>query len=110
MKNKKEIRAFRPSRWWSNVQALRADAGLTELELSRYIGKSDSYISQAIKNGGSPNIAEAIMLAEAFDTTVEEIAFGVVGLEIRKEQLLAELARLNDEIADAQADVQRGER
>ena len=110
MKCKNDIRQFRPTRWWSNVQALRADAGMSEVDLSRFLSKADNYINNAAKNLGSPNIADALMIAEAFDTTVEEIAFGVVGLEIRKAQLLEELRKLSEEIADAQKDAERREK
>lgn len=107
IKSKKEIKTFRPTRWWSNVQALRADARLSEIELSKYIGKYDGYITNAIKNSGIPNVSDALMLAEAFNTTVEEIAFGVIGLEIRKAQLEAELLRISDEIEDAKKDSEK---
>lgn len=105
MKSKKDIRTFRPSRWWSNVTALRADAGLSEKDLAVYIGKSDNYISNAVRNGGSPNLADALMLADAFDTTIENLAYGAVGLEIRKAQLEAELQKITEELEDAKKDV-----
>lgn len=107
MKNKNEIRQFRPSRWWSNVQALRGDANITEKELSAYIGKSENYLIQAVRNGGIPNLADALAIAQAFDTTIEELAFGAVGLEIRKAQLEAELARITEEIEDARNDIHK---
>lgn len=105
MKSKNKIKQFRPSRWWSNVQALRSDANISEKELSAYIGKSENYLIQAVRNGGVPNIADALLIAQAFDTTIEELAFGAVGLEIRKAQLEAELARITEEIADARNDI-----
>ena len=105
MKSKNLIIQFRPSRFWSNVQALRVDAGLTEKDLSLYVGASENYITNAIKNGGVPNIAVALSLAQTFDTTTEELAFGAVGLEIRKKQLEAELERIVEEIEDARKDI-----
>lgn len=106
MKNKSELRKFRSSRWWSNVQALRVDAGITEKDLSLYIGKSDQYIFNAVRNGGAPNVADALMIADAFDTTVDELAYGSIGLEIRKKQLEEELQRITEEIEDAKRDVE----
>lgn len=105
MKKKSEIRQFRPSRWWSNVQALRHDANMTERELSAYIGKSESYLTTAIRNSGIPNLADALLLAEAFSTTIEDLAYGAISLEIRKAQLEEELKRITEEIADAQRDI-----
>lgn len=105
MKKRTEIRTFRPSRWWSNVQALRIDAGLTEQELSGLIGKSEGYLKTAIKNGGVPNLADAVTIAELFDTTCENLAFGSIGLEIRKAQLETELQKIIEEIEDAKKDV-----
>lgn len=105
MRNKKDIKTFRPSRWWSNVSALRADAGLTEKDLSNYLGKSDNYITNAVRNGGSPNLADALLIADAFETTVENLAYGAVGLEIRKAQLEAELKRIKEELEDAKRDI-----
>lgn len=105
MKNVKKIRQFRPSRWWSNVQALRADAGFSEKDLSLYIGKKENYLTQAIRNGGCPNITDALAIADLFEVTIEELAFGSLGLEIRKAQLEAELKRITEEIEDAQRDI-----
>lgn len=103
---KKEIlKQFRSSRWWSNVQALRIDAGISERDFSAFLGKSESYYSTAVKNGGVPNIADALIVAQLFDVTVEEIAFGSIGLEIRKAQLEEELKRIVEEIEDAKRDV-----
>lgn len=103
--NKANVRQFRTSRWWSNVQALRSDSEISEKDLSAILGKSDNYLSTAIKNGGVPNVADALMMADLFGTTVEELAFGSVGLEIRKAQLEAELQRITEEIEDAKRDV-----
>ena len=108
MKSKKNLRKFRASRWWSNVQALRCDCELSERALSQYIGKSDNYISNAIKNGGAPNLADALIIAEAFEISIEELAFGAVGLEIRKAQLEAELAKIREEIEDIKNDGTKG--
>lgn len=105
MKKKNEIKAFRPSRWWSNVTALRIDSGVTEKELSALIGKTENYLQNAIRHGGSPNIADALAIAEAFGMTVEELAYGAIGLQIRQKQLEAELARIREEILDAENDV-----
>ena len=107
MKKKTDLNQFRSSRWWSNVQALRCDAGLSEKDLSIYLSKSENYITNAIRNGGVPNLADALLIADTFDTTVEEIAFGMVGLEIRKAQLEAELKRITEEIEDAKQDMRR---
>ena len=107
MKNKKEIRQFRPSRWWANVTALRVDGGISEKELSELVGKKETYIRLAVKHGGSPNIADALAIAEAFGKSVEELAFDAIGLEIRRRQLEEELARIQEEIQDAQNDFSR---
>lgn len=106
MKSKNEIRKFRPSRWWSNVQALRVDADVSEVALSKLLGRNDNYINLAVKNGGSPNVADAIAIAEAFDTTIEELAFGNVGLELRKKQLESELQRIIEELEDAKKGIE----
>lgn len=105
MERKDSIKQFRSSRWWSNVQALRIDAELSEKEFSTILGKSENYYSQAVKNGGVPNIADALTIAQLFGITVEEIAFGSIGLEIRKAQLEEELKRIVEEIEDAKRDV-----
>ena len=102
---KKKAREFRTSRWWSNVQALRVDGNINERELSTYIGKSENYLGQAIRNGGIPNVADALALADIFGKTVEELAFGSVGLEIRKAQLEKELERIIEEIEAAKSDI-----
>ena len=107
MKKKSEIRAFRPSRWWSNVTALRVDSGISETDLATLVGVSDKYFTQALKNGGAPNISIAIAIADIFGVTIEDLAFGAIGLEIRQRQLEAELAKIKEEIADAQNDVAR---
>ena len=102
---KESIKQFRSSRWWSNVQALRIDAGISEKDFSALLGKSENYYATAVKNGGVPNIADALIVAQLFDVTVEEIAFGSIGLEIRKAQLEEELKRIVEEIEDAKRDV-----
>lgn len=103
---KDEMKQFRSSRWWSNVQALRADCGISEKDFSQYIGKNENYINLAVRNGGVPNLADALTIAQAFDVTIEELAFGAVGLEIRKAQLEAELKRITEEIEDAKRDME----
>lgn len=103
---KESIKQFRSSRWWSNVQALRIDAGISEKDFSALLGKSENYYATAVKNGGVPNIADALIVAQLFDVTVEEIAFGSIGLEIRKAQLEEELKRIVEEIEDAKRDVE----
>ena len=105
LNKKDDMRQFRSSRWWSNVQALRIDCGLNEKDFSVYLGKNENYINSAVKNGGVPNIADALMIAQAFDTSVEDLAFGSIGLEIRKAQLEAELQRITEEIEDARKDI-----
>lgn len=109
MANRK-IRTFRPSRFWSNVTALRVEAGFTPVDTSRMIGQCDSYMTAAVTNGGVPNIETALKIADLFGTTVEELAYGAVGLEIRRTQLLAELEKLNDEINDVKKDTIKGEK
>ena len=104
---KKVIRQFRPSKFWSNVTALRTDAGISERDLSILIGMKDTYVNKAILHGGTPNIAVVLAIAEIFGTTVEDLAFGAIGLQIRQRQLEAELAKIKEEIADAEADVAR---
>lgn len=103
---KKDFKQFRSSRWWSNVQALRIDSNLSEKDMSQLLGRSDNYYPNAVKNGGVPNIADALTIAQLFEVTVEEIAFGSIGLEIRKAQLEAELKRIVEEIEDAKKDVE----
>ena len=105
---KKNIKQFRSSRWWSNVQAMRVDANLTEKDISQLLGKSEQYYAAAVKNSGVPNVADALTIAQLFDVTVEEIAFGSIGLEIRKAQLEAELKRIIEEIEDAKHDIEGG--
>lgn len=104
---KKVNKTFRSSRWWSNVSALRVDADISEKELSKLLGKSENYLFNAVKNGGVPNVADALLIAELFETTVEDLAFGSVGLEIRKRQLEAELQRITEEIEDAKKDIEK---
>lgn len=106
MRSKNELKQFRTSRWWSNVQALRIDADVSERDFSTLIGKSENYYTTALKNGGVPNVADALTISQLFGTTVEEIAFGSIGLEIRKAQLEAELKRITEEIEDAKRDVE----
>ena len=103
---KKELKRFRSSRWWSNVQALRIDAGLSEKDMSQLLGRTDNYFSNAVKNGGVPNIVDALNMAQFFGVTVEDLAFGTIGLEIRKAQLESELKRITEEIEDVKKDVE----
>ena len=105
---RKTFRKFRTSRWWSNVQALRCDADVSEKDLSVILGKSDGYLTSAVKNGGVPNVADALAFADVFNTSVEELAFGSIGLEIRKAQLQEELRKITEEIEDAKNDVLSG--
>lgn len=104
--NKKDFKQYRSSRWWSNVQALRIDNGLSEKDMSQLLGKSENYFQNAVRNGGVPNVADALNIAQLFGVQVEDLAFGSIGLEIRKTQLEAELKRITEEIEDAKRDVE----
>lgn len=103
---RKELKQFRSSRWWSNVQALRIDARLSEKDMSQLLDRADNYFSNAVKNGGVPNVVDALNMAQLFEVTVEDLAFGSIGLEIRKAQLEAELKRITEEIEDAKKDIE----
>lgn len=73
--------------------------------MSTLVGRTDSYISLAVKNSGIPNVADALAIADVLGASVEDLAFGSIGLEIRKAQLEAELKRITEEIEDARRDV-----
>ena len=91
---------FSSTRFWSNVEILMKEKEMTTQNLSLAIGATPTYIVNASRNKGVPNISTALGLAEVFGTTVEELAFGNVGLELRKERLLKELEQVNKELAE----------
>ena len=89
---------FSSMRWWSNIQALRQEKGMSESSLSLKLGKADNYICMASKNCSVPNVADALTVAQFFGTTVEDLAFGCIGLEIRRKRLEEELKSVMEEI------------
>lgn len=104
---KNEIKKFRPSRFWSNVNALKEHYAVSNSDLSEIIGRPKTYIANALHNMGSPNVADALAISQYFGVTVEEMSFEPVGLHIRQKQLEEELAKIKAEIAESEGEDDR---
>ena len=93
------MKEFTSTKFWSNIETLMKEKDITSGQLSLAIGSTQSYIGTASRNKGVPNLATALALANYFKTTVEELAYGNIGLETRRKRLLKELEEINNELA-----------
>ena len=91
---------FRSARFWSNVEALMKDRETTPSALSLAIGTTQNYIVNAMRYKGVPNIATALAIAHFYGVTIEELAYGYLGLTLRKKRLMAELEEVDRELAE----------
>lgn len=105
MKAKSELRQFRSTRFWANVKALQQDANISDRSLSETLGLSPNYMTNAYQNCGIPNVFVALTLADLFNTTVEELSFGAIGIELRLAQIEQEKKRLEEELEEAKRDI-----
>lgn len=94
------VKEFSSAKFWNNVQFLVESKGVAYATLSETIGRRKNYILTATKNNGVPSTDVALNIAQYFDTTVEELAYGNVGLEARKKALLAELEEINRKLGE----------
>ena len=89
---------FNSMKFWNNVALLKDDCGIGSVELSEKLGRSPVYISKMQKQLGCPTLETALAMADIFGTTVEELAYGTIGLERKKQQLEKEIERIQAEI------------
>lgn len=94
------------------IRFLRQGKGWSLSDLSEHAGLSKAYISD-IENGaaGKPNVQYMFAIAEALDTTLDELLTGATESTIRarrpKSDLPAGLAELQQELKLSQDDVER---
>lgn len=59
-----------------NLREARKVKGLTQKEVAKYLGVSQSAVAQYELGAGAPNIKVAVKLAQLLDTTCEELVNG----------------------------------
>lgn len=94
------MKEFSSTKFWSNVEILMNEKEMSTQSLSLAIGTTPTYIVNASRHKGVPSTAISLALAHVFGTTVEDLAFGNIGLEIRKARLMKELEDINRELAE----------
>ena len=91
---------FSSTKFWGNVEALMKDRETTPSALSLAIGTTQNYIVNALRYKGVPSVATALAIAHFYGVTVEALAYGYLGLTLRKKRLMAELEEIDRELAE----------
>lgn len=59
------------------IKRLRKEQAMSQIELAKSIGVSQSNISAYESNQQEPKMTQLILLAQTFNTTVDYIVFGI---------------------------------